>query len=217
MSIILSPSVLAADFSILGEQVKEAADAGAQYIHLDVMDGLFVPSISLGIPVISSIRKCTEAVFDVHLMIQNPERYIEAFAEAGADIITFHYETCSDMEKVNTVIDLIHSHNCKAGLSIKPKTPVSVVEPYLNKADMILLMTVEPGFGGQKYIPESTQRIRELRKLINETNPSVDLEIDGGVNKNNFSEVVEAGANVIVAGTAVFKGNISENVSLFLK
>lgn len=152
---ILAPSILAADFSVLGQQIKEAAGAGAEYIHIDVMDGVFVPSISFGMPLIQSIRKVTDKVFDVHLMIVEPERYVKQFKECGADSITFHLEATEDAD---ALIDQIHALGCRAGMSIKPKTPVEVVRKYLSKIDMLLVMTVEPGFGGQKYIPESTER-----------------------------------------------------------
>lgn len=213
MKNLLSPSILAADFSILGKQIEEADKAGAHYIHIDVMDGVFVPSISFGMPVISTIRSVTEKVFDVHLMIVEPERYIEEFAKCGADIITFHLEATED---VNGVIELIHQNGCKAGLSIKPGTPIETVKPYLAKIDMLLIMTVEPGFGGQKYIPESTGRIQEARQMIQEMGLDTDIQVDGGITKDNVHVVLEAGANVIVAGSAVFGGNITENVKNIL-
>lgn len=210
---ILSPSILAADFAILGEQIKEADEAGAEYIHIDVMDGVFVPSISFGIPVIASIRKTTKKIFDVHLMIVEPERFVKEFAECGADSITFHIEATEDVDKI---IDLIHDLGCKAGMSIKPRTPVEVVEKYLHKLDMLLVMTVEPGFGGQKYIPESTERIREIRRMADEQGLDLDIQVDGGITKENVQVVLDAGANVIVAGSAVFRGNISENVKAIM-
>ena len=210
---ILSPSILAADFAILGEQIKEADEAGAEYIHIDVMDGVFVPSISFGMPVIASIRKTTKKIFDVHLMIVEPERYVKEFAECGADSITFHIEATEDVDEI---IDLIHGLGCKAGMSIKPRTPVEVVEKYLHKLDMLLVMTVEPGFGGQKYIPESTERIREIRRMADEQGLDLDIQVDGGITKENVQVVLDAGANVIVAGSAVFRGNISENVKAIM-
>ena len=210
---ILSPSILAADFAILGEQIKEADEAGAEYIHIDVMDGVFVPSISFGMPVITSIRKTTKKIFDVHLMIVEPERFVKEFAECGADSITFHIEATEDVDEI---IDLIHDLGCKAGMSIKPRTPVEVVEKYLHKLDMLLVMTVEPGFGGQKYIPESTERIREIRRMADEQGLNLDIQVDGGITKENVQVGLDAVANVIVAGSAVFRGNISENVKAIM-
>lgn len=210
---ILSPSILAADFGILGKQIAEADEAGAEYIHIDVMDGVFVPSISFGMPVISTIRTITGKFFDVHLMIVEPERYIEEFAKCGADGITFHLEATKD---VDGVIEKIHRAGCKAGLSIKPATPVEAVRPYLDKLDMLLVMTVEPGFGGQKYIPASTERIKEARRMADEMGLHLDIQVDGGITADNVSVVLSAGANVIVAGSSVFRGDIGENVGQYL-
>ncbi len=211
---ILSPSILAADFSILGKQIEEADKAGAQYLHIDVMDGYFVPSISMGMPVIKTIRKVTDIVFDVHLMVVDPIRYIDEFAECGADIITVHYEACKD---VVATIDAIHKAGCKAGLSIKPDTDVEVLFPLLSKVDMVLVMTVEPGFGGQKFLDFTYDKIKAVRREINRFGVSVDVEIDGGVTRENIKSILEAGANVIVAGSAVFKGDITGNIKYFLE
>lgn len=210
---ILSPSILAADFAGLGEQMKEADEAGAQYIHIDVMDGVFVPSISFGMPVIKTIRKVTDRVFDVHLMIVEPERYLKEFKECGADSITFHLEATEDADET---IDMIRSLGCRVGMSIKPKTPVEAVRKYLNKLDMLLVMTVEPGFGGQKYIPESTERIRQVRKMADEMELDLDIQVDGGITLDNVKTVLEAGANVIVAGSSIFGDHITENVKQYL-
>ncbi|MBO7310593.1 MAG: ribulose-phosphate 3-epimerase [Clostridia bacterium] len=203
--IIISPSVLAADFSKLGDEVKKVQNAGAQYIHLDVMDGVFVPNISFGPPVISSLRKVTDIIFDVHLMIIEPERYIKDYVDAGADIITFHYESCKDPE---AVIDLIRSYGVKASMSIKPATPPEAVYPLISKLDMVLVMTVEPGFGGQKLIPETIDKVRSIRRYADKNGLQIDIEVDGGITPENSGNAISAGANVIVAGSAVFR---SEN------
>lgn len=209
---ILSSSILAADFANLGNDIKESVSAGSDYIHVDVMDGSFVPSISFGMPVIKSIRKVTDAVFDVHLMIEEPIRYIDEFAKCGADIITVHYEACTD---VKATVDAIHKAGLKAGVAVKPATDVSVLFPLLKDLEMVLVMTVEPGFGGQEYMDSTTGKITAVRNEINRLGVPVDVEIDGGVTRENIDYILNAGANVIVAGSAVFKGNISNNVKYF--
>ncbi|MCR5101877.1 MAG: ribulose-phosphate 3-epimerase [Butyrivibrio sp.] len=214
MKNILCPSILSADFSKLGEQIKTVDDAGAEYLHIDVMDGSFVPSISFGMPVIKSIRGITDMVFDLHLMILDPIRYIKEFAEIGADIITFHIEATNDPD---AVIDEIHKYGKKASISLKPGTDVEVLRPYLDKLDMILLMAVEPGFGGQKFIPATLDRIKAVRQMLNEKNLDTDIEIDGGVYANNVQMVLDAGANVIVSGSGIYKGDPVENVKAFQK
>ena len=210
---ILSPSILSADFTILGDELRCIDEAGSEYIHIDVMDGIFVPSISYGMPVIKSIRKATKKVFDVHLMITEPERYINEFVESGADIITFHVEATKDPGKV---IDMIHEKDLKAGISVKPKTPLEAIEPYLEKIDMLLIMSVEPGFGGQAYIEGSTEKIRVAREMVKAHGLETDIQVDGGINLQNLPEVLEAGANIIVAGSSVFKGDVAGNVKAFL-
>lgn len=209
---ILSPSLLSADFSRLGAQIEAIDAAGAEYIHIDVMDGLFVPSISYGMPVIKSIRKTTGRVFDVHLMINEPVRYVGEFVESGADIITVHVEACSD---VAATLDKIKSYGVKAGITLNPDTPISAIEPYLDRVDMALVMSVNPGFGGQKFITSSVGKLKELKVLREEKGLCFDIEVDGGINIENLPTVLEAGANVIVAGSAVFKGDAADNVKKF--
>ena len=211
---ILAPSMLSADFKILGEQLKQTEEAGAQYIHFDVMDGIFVPSISFGIPVLSSVKGATDQVLDVHLMVTEPVRYVKEFASCGADIITVHLEACEDLA---ATVDAIHACGVRAGISIKPGTPVEELIPYLDQADMFLIMSVEPGFGGQAFIPESLERIRQLRELLDERGLKKDLEVDGGIYHSNVVEVLEAGANVIVSGSGVYKGDIRKNVAEFME
>ena len=179
-----------------------------QYLHFDVMDGIFVPSISFGIPVLESIRPATNLVCDAHLMITEPIRYVEAFAKAGADLITIHLEACED---VDATIAKIRACGLKVGISIKPKTPVEALKPYVDQVDMVLIMSVEPGFGGQKFIPESLDKIRELRAMLDARSLDVDIQVDGGIYTTNVADVIEAGANIIVAGSAVFKGDTAQN------
>ena len=214
MNNILSPSILAADFKNLGQQIVDVDNAGAQYIHIDVMDGSFVPSISFGMPLIKSIRSATDKIFDVHLMIVDPIRYIKEFVQIGADIITFHLDAAKDSQ---AVIDEIHSLGKKAGISIKPGTPVEELTPYLDKVDMILIMTVEPGFGGQPFIETSYERIREVRKMLNDRGLETDIQVDGGITKENLKSVLDAGANVIVAGSTVYRGDATQNVKDMLE
>lgn len=214
MEYILSPSILAADFKKLGEEMRQTAENGAKYLHFDVMDGMFVPSISFGMPVLASIHGATEQVMDVHLMVQEPIRYIEAFKDAGADLVTVHLEACED---VSATIEKIKECKMKAGLSICPDTPAEAVEPYLTELDMVLVMSVHPGFGGQKFISESLEKIRQMRQMITKRGLDVDLQVDGGIYQTNVREVLEAGANVIVAGSAVFKGDPGENTRRFME
>ncbi len=199
-----SPSILTADFVHLGDAIEELDNAKTDMFHLDVMDGIFVPNISIGIPVVDSIRKATDTVLDVHLMIDRPHRYIEQFAKAGADIIGFHIEAGSDVKET---IDLIHSFGKKACLTIKPKTPASAVFEYLKMLDMVLVMSVEPGFGGQKFMPESLDKIKEIREKAQELGLDIDIEVDGGINLETAPLAVKAGANVLVTGNVLFSAD----------
>ena len=214
MKNILAPSILAADFKELGQAIKTIEENGAEYLHYDVMDGIFVPSISFGMPVLASIRSCTKQVMDVHLMITEPIRYIKVFKEAGADLITIHLEACED---VAATIKAIREAGLKVGLSIKPATEAEAIRPYLDQIDMILVMSVEPGFGGQKFIPESLDKIRALRAMVEEAGVDVDIEVDGGIYQANVKEVLDAGANIIVSGSGVFKGDIAKNTREFME
>lgn len=190
---ILSPSILSADFCKLGEQIKEVELAGAKYLHIDVMDGIFVPSISYGMPVIRSIRKCSDIFFDVHLMIDRPERYLKEFAESGADLINFHLEATED---VKGTIAKIRGLGKKVGITMKPGTPAEAVKPYLELVDMVLVMTVEPGFGGQKLMPECLDKVKEIRKMITDRGLNADIEVDGGINVDNVELALESGSTL---------------------
>lgn len=205
----LCPSILSADFNRLGEQIKALEKEGVEYLHIDVMDGDFVPNISFGMPVIKSIRKESKMFFDVHLMVTAPERYIQDFVDCGADSITIHAEACEDLERT---IEAIHDAGVKVGISIKPATPVNDISHLLEDVDMVLVMTVQPGFGGQKYIPECTEKIQELKELIDSEKLNVDIQVDGGINEDTLETVMKAGANLLVMGSGVFKGDLSANV-----
>ena len=206
----LAPSVLSADFSALGKDIAAVAEAGAEIIHLDVMDGQFVPNISFGAPVISSVRKVTDAMFDVHLMIEEPVRYLEAFKKAGADIITVHYEACRDVKEA---LRQIKTMGLKAGLAVSPDTPASVVEPFIPIVDMVLVMSVYPGFGGQTFIESSLDKVHAVKEMLTKVGKEeMWIEGDGGIGAANIRKVRDAGANVLVAGSAVFQGDMVENV-----
>ena len=200
----ISPSVLAADFTRLGEEVADIERAGADMVHLDVMDGKFVTNISFGLPVIEALRKKSDMVFDVHLMIDTPEVYIDRFIDAGADIVTFHTEATKD---VDAALDIIKKRGKKAAVSVKPNTPIDTVYPYLEKCDMVLVMTVEPGYGGQALIPETLEKVRKLKAEIDSRGLKVDIQVDGGIKPENAKDAVFAGANVLVAGSSVFKAS----------
>ena len=212
MENILAPSILSANFADMASDFRILEKGGVKWLHVDVMDGLFVPNISLGLTVISSIRKATDMFFDVHLMIVDPIRYIDEFAKAGADLISFHLEATEDAD---AVIDKIRAAGKKVGIVIKPKTPTEALLPYVEKVDDIMIMSVEPGFGGQSYIPESTKRIAEVKAMAMEKNPECLIEVDGGVTFANIPEITDAGANVLVAGSAVYKGDIAANLLKF--
>ena len=210
----LSPSLLAVDFTHIADQVQTVEKAGAHWLHLDVMDGCFVPNISFGPPVIQSIRGITDLTFDVHLMIEDPIRYVDAFKKAGADLLTFHAEAAPD---IPAMIAAVKAAGLKCGISVNPGTPIEKVYPYISDVDMVLVMSVEPGFGGQKFMPIALEKIAQLKDAAKDTRPDLLIEVDGGINSENVSRVLAAGANVIVAGSAVFSGDIASNVETFLK
>ena len=210
----LSPSMLASDYSRLGEEIRTVDEAGAPYIHVDIMDGTFVPSINFGMPAVRAFRKMTDKVLDVHLMVEEPDRYVTEFADCGADIITVHAEACTHLHRT---LQHIRSLGKKAGVALNPATPLSVLDYVLDETDMILLMSVNPGFGGQPYIPAVTGKIRDLREKLAAAGRQMDIEVDGGINLKNLSGILDAGANVIVAGSSVFKGDAAANVRAFLE
>ncbi len=214
MEYILAPSILGADFTRLGEEIKTVAEAGAEYIHLDVMDGAFVPSISFGMPVIQAVRKATDKIFDVHMMVEEPGRYITDMKNAGADLICVHAEACCHLDRT---LHQIKEAGLKAGAALNPATPVEVLEYVLPLTDMVLVMSVNPGFGGQKFIPYATEKVKKLRAMMEDRGLSADIQVDGGVTLENAKELLEAGANILVAGSAVFKNDAAANVAEFLK
>ncbi len=211
---ILSPSILSADFWNLSENIGKVEQGGVPWLHIDVMDGVFVPSISYGMPVIKCIDRRTDLFLDVHLMIDRPERYVKEFAECGADLINFHLEST---QKAEEIIQAVRALGKKVGITIKPGTPVSAAEPFLEQVDMVLVMTVEPGFAGQKLIPECLEKVRRLRSFVRSRGLDLDIEVDGGIYLDNVEQALEAGANVIVAGSSIFRNDVSGNISKFME
>lgn len=210
----IAPSILASDFKTLGQDVTTVAGAGAQYIHIDVMDGAFVPSISFGMPVISGIRSCTDKIFDVHMMVEEPGRYLDDMKRAGADIVSVHQEACIHLDRT---IARIHDLGMKAGVVLNPATPIGTLDCILPQVEMVLLMTVNPGFGGQKFIPYTLDKVRMLREKINHLGLNIDIQVDGGVTLDNARDLIEAGANILVAGSSVFGGDAAANTKAFLE
>jgi len=200
----IAPSILAADFANLAQEIRAVEEAGADWLHIDVMDGHFVPNLTIGPPVVASLRKVTGLPLDVHLMIEKPDNYLETFVQAGADLLTVHVETCPHLHRT---LQCIHKLGKKAGVALNPATPLNFLEPILEEVDLILIMSVNPGFGGQEFIPQTLQRIQTVGKWIKKYSLKVDLEVDGGINENTLSQVVKAGANVFVAGSAIFGKN----------
>ena len=214
MTYKLSPSILAADITCLGQEVKTAQSAGADYIHIDVMDGVFVPNLSFGTTIVRGLRECTDLFFDVHLMIEEPGRYIDEFAAVGADVITLHAEATKHLHRA---IQQVKAKGLKVGVSLNPATPLSALDYVLEDIDMVLIMTVNPGYGGQSYINKMDDKIKELRKIITEKGLDIDIEVDGGISAKNIAHVKECGANVFVAGSAVFNGDIASSTKEILK